>query len=199
MRPGERRPARRPRSRPARTSPETWSASRWIGARLRWASATSCTICDSIVSRPTFWRLDHERAALVHGAADDLGADLLRYRHRLAGDHRLVDGAAALETTPSTGTFSPGRTRRRSPTCTASSWTSSSRRRADAPRRLGREVEQRPDGAARALARPQLEHLPEQDEQDGDDGRRLEVDGDRAVMAAERRREDARREVATTL
>ena len=33
--------------------PETWSASRWIGARERCASATILTICDSKVSRPT--------------------------------------------------------------------------------------------------------------------------------------------------
>ena len=43
------------------------------------------------------------------------------------------------------------------------------------------------------LAGAQLQHLPEQ-HQHGDDRRRLEVDGDRAVMAAERRREDAGRE-----
>jgi hypothetical protein len=34
--------------------PETWSAMRWMGARLRWASATMCTIWDSMVSAPTF-------------------------------------------------------------------------------------------------------------------------------------------------
>ena len=34
--------------------PEIRSASRWIGARLRCACATMCTICASSVSRPTF-------------------------------------------------------------------------------------------------------------------------------------------------
>ena len=33
--------------------PATWSASRWIGARLRCASATICTIRARTVSRPT--------------------------------------------------------------------------------------------------------------------------------------------------
>ncbi len=33
--------------------PETWSASRWIGARERCAAATICTIRASTVSRPT--------------------------------------------------------------------------------------------------------------------------------------------------
>ena len=33
--------------------PVTWSASRWIGARLRCASATICTIFESMVSAPT--------------------------------------------------------------------------------------------------------------------------------------------------
>ena len=39
--------------RRARTRPATWSARRWIGARLRWASATSCTMRASSVSLPT--------------------------------------------------------------------------------------------------------------------------------------------------
>ena len=36
--------------------------------------------------------------------------------------------------------------------------------RADAPRGLGREIEQRADRAAGLFARPQLQHLSEQDE-----------------------------------
>ena len=34
--------------------PATWSASRWTGARLRWAAATICTMRASRVSAPTF-------------------------------------------------------------------------------------------------------------------------------------------------
>src|SRR5450759_1245884 len=34
--------------------PDTTSASFWIGARLRWDSATILTICDRTVSAPTF-------------------------------------------------------------------------------------------------------------------------------------------------
>src|SRR5690606_24293625 len=33
---------------------ETWSTRRWIGARLRWASATKPTIRDRSVAEPTF-------------------------------------------------------------------------------------------------------------------------------------------------
>ena len=145
------------------------------------------------MSRPTFWA-SITSAALVHGATDDLGADLLRDRHGLAGDHRLVDGAAALEhgavdrhllagadAEPVAdldsveldlllGSVGPG-----------------------TPRRLGREIEKRPDGAARALPRTQLEHLPEQDE-NRNHRRRFEVDRHRSAGASERRREDARRE-----
>ena len=61
--------------------PATSSAKRWIGARLRCASATSCTIRDSIVSLPTFSATIIERAALIDRAADDFGADLLGHRH----------------------------------------------------------------------------------------------------------------------
>ncbi len=45
----------------------------------------------------------------------------LLHRQRLAGQHRLVHRRAPSSTTPSTGTFSPGRTRSRSPTATAAS------------------------------------------------------------------------------
>ena len=106
--------------------PDTWSARRWIGARLRCASATSWTICDNMVSRPTFrasitsapdWfmvpPMADAPAALVTGIDSPV----------------TIDSSTALRpssTSPSTGTFSPGRTRRRSPTCTLSSGTSSS-------------------------------------------------------------------------
>src|SRR5690606_26857750 len=56
--------------------------------------------------------------------------------------------------------------------------------RINAARRLGREVEQGADGAAGALARPQLQHLPEQDE-DHDHCSRLEVDADSTISTAE--------------
>ena len=95
-----------------------------------------------------------------------------------------IDSSTALRpsiTSPSTGTFSPGRTRSRSPILTASSATSSSAPSgADAPRGLGREIEQRADRAAGLLARPQFEHLPEQ-HKGRDDRRRFEIDRDRAV------------------
>ena len=54
----------------------------------------------------------------------------------------------------------------------------------DAARGLRREIEQRADGAGGLLARAQLQHLAEQ-HQHGDDGGRLEIDRDRAVVAAE--------------
>ena len=53
------------------------------------------------------------------------------------------------------------------------------------------EVEQRLDGARRRLPGAQFEDLAEQDE-NGDDGGRLEVDRDRAAVAAEGRRENSR-------
>ena len=94
-----------------------------------------------------------------------------------------IDSSTALRpssTAPSTGTFSPGRTRRRSPTCTWSSSISSSvpsglMRRAV----FGRKIEQCADRAARGLAGAQFEHLAEQN-QHGNDGGGLEIDGDGA-------------------
>ena len=79
---------------------ETVSASRWIGARLRCASATICAICDSSVSAPTFSASHDEAAAAVQRAADHLVAGILFDRQGFAGHHRLVDGAAALQHDP---------------------------------------------------------------------------------------------------
>ncbi len=61
---------------------------------------------------------------------------------------------------------------------------------ADEPRRLRRQVEQGADGAAGLLARPDLQHLAEEDEDD-DDACGLVVDADLALGPAERVGEDA--------
>ena len=96
--------------------------------------------------------------------------------------------------TPSTGTFSPGRTRSRSPTASAVELDLLvGAVVADAARGLRRELEQRLDRARRRLAGAQFQHLAEQHEH-GDDGGGLEIDRDRAAMAAEGRREDSGRD-----
>jgi hypothetical protein len=59
----------------------------------------------------------------------------------------------------------------------------------EAARRLWGQVQQRPDGAAGLLARPKLQHLPEQ-HQHGDHGGRLVVDRDQALGVPKTRRED---------
>ncbi len=192
--PRPRRPAAATTITAGTNQPETWSARRWIGARLRCASATSCTICDSMVSRPTFCASITSAPVWFMVPPMTLAPTSLVDRHRLAGDHRLVDGAAALDDRAVDRHLLAG---------THAQAVADLHGveldlllgavRPDAPRRLGREVEQRADGAARALAGAQLEHLPEQHEH-GDDGGRLEVDRDRAVVAAEGGREDARRE-----
>ena len=71
--------------------------------------------------------------------------------------------------------------------------------RQDAVRDLRREIEQRADRAGGALARLQLQHLAEQ-HQHGDDGGRLEIDRDRAVVTVELMRQaDAAPTVANAL
>jgi hypothetical protein len=65
---------------------------------------------------PDLLGLDHPAAGLVHGPTDRLGLDLFGNRH---GFPAAMDSSTALRpstTTPSTGTFSPGRTPKRSPT-----------------------------------------------------------------------------------
>ena len=91
---------------------------RWIGARLRCASATSCTICASMVSRPTL------RASITSAPDWFIVPPITSAPTSLVtgiDSPVTIDSSTALRpsvTTPSTGTFSPGRTRSRSPTCT---------------------------------------------------------------------------------
>ncbi len=106
--------------------PATTSAMRCIGALERWADATICTIWASMVAEPTF----SERITsvpLVFSVAP-ISASPARLLTGI-GSPVSMDSSTALPpsvTTPSTGIFSPGRTRSRSPTCTCASGTSSS-------------------------------------------------------------------------
>ncbi len=106
--------------------PETRSASRWIGAWLRCACATMATIRASIVYLPTLSaRITKVPATLIVPPITLSPADL-----RTGIDSPVtIDSSTVLRpsmTSPSTGTFSPGLTRSRSPTTTAASGTSSS-------------------------------------------------------------------------
>ena len=105
---------------------ETRSTSRWIGARERCAAATICTICDSRVSSPTcvacmtnepvpFTVPPVTRSSLVFSTG--------------TGSPVTIDSSTEerpSSTVPSTGIFSPGRTRSRSPAPTSARSTSSS-------------------------------------------------------------------------
>ena len=179
--------------------PATRSARRWIGARLRCASATICTICASIVSLPTcsarmtklpLWLtvppMTRAPASLSTGIDSPVIIDL---------------SIALLPSTisPSTGTLSPGRTRRRSPTATCSSGDVLVRPvGADASGGLRRKVEQRADRPAGPVTGAQFEHLAEQD-QHGDDGRGLEIDRDAPPMSRKAGGKTPGASIATTL
>jgi len=96
--------------------PATWSAMRCIGARERCAIATNCTICASTVAEPTC----SERmtsAPLVFLVAP-MSLSPTRFVTGSGSPVNMDSSSARLPsvTTPSSGTFSPGRTRRRSPT-----------------------------------------------------------------------------------
>ncbi len=163
--------------------PATWSASRWIGAATRWAAATIWTIWASRVSRPTLsaritkppvWLrvppMTFAPAALVTGMDSPVTMDS-------SSDERPSSSM------PSTGTFSPGRTRRRSPTRDGVERDLLVAAVGAHPARgLRREVEQGADRARGLVAGAQLQHLPEQ-HQHRDHGGRFEVDGDGAAHA----------------
>jgi hypothetical protein len=95
--------------------PATRSTRFWIGARLRLASATIRTICASRVSLPT------RRASITSDPVPLTVAPITLSPAAFStgiGSPEIMDSSTALcpsSTAPSTGTFSPGRTRRRSP------------------------------------------------------------------------------------
>ena len=136
-------------------------------------------------------RAQDERARSVHGSADDAIAGALLHRNRLAGNHRLVDSASALDNdavhrhllarTHAQAVSGLDRVERHVLLSAAA---------LDAARRLRREIEERADRRRGAPARAQLEHLPEQDQRDDDDSG-LEVDGNRVRRAAKRDGEHA--------
>ena len=154
-----------------------------MGARLRCASETIRTIWARSVSAPT------RSARITKPPVPFTVPPVTRLSGAFAtgiGSPVTIDSSTALRpssTTPSTGTRSPGRTRRRFPGRT-------SRERhvllaavlAQAARGLGREPQQRADGARRGAARAQLEHLAEEDERDDHRGG-LEVHRRRAAVA----------------
>ncbi len=98
--------------------PATTSARRCIGARERCACATIATICESIVSAPMRSACITSAPLVLIVAPTTLSPARLRTG---IGSPVSIDSSIELSpsmTTPSTGTFSPGRMRSRSPTCT---------------------------------------------------------------------------------
>lgn len=104
---------------------ETRSTVRWMGARERWASATMFDAGKHGVAADRVGA-HQQGAGLVEGAADGVVADVLGDGHGLAGDEDSSTADLPSSTSPSTGTFSPGRTRSMSPISTWSRVTSSS-------------------------------------------------------------------------
>ena len=101
------------------------SASRWIGALEPWARRTSSTIWASAVSLPT--RVARMTKLPVVLRVAPITSSPGRFVTGIASPVS-IDSSSALRPrrTPSTGTFSPGRTRRRSPGRTWSIGTSTS-------------------------------------------------------------------------
>ncbi len=89
-----------------------------MGARLRWALATICTIWDSMVSRPTLSARMIKLPCWLILPPITWSPDFLL----TAKGSPVTMDSSTLElpssTSPSNGTLSPGRTRKRSPTLT---------------------------------------------------------------------------------
>ena len=147
----------RRRSRPARTRPRRGRPAAGSGARLRCASDTMRTIWASSVADPT------RRASITRlpvplsvPPVTARARTLLRRARTRRSPSTRRPRSRPRATTPSTGTFSPGRTRSRSPGATAASGDVAARRRPPrcGARGLRREVEQRTDRASRATRGP---------------------------------------------
>ena len=137
----------------------------------------------SIVSRAHPLGPHDQAARAVDRAADQLLAGAFLDRDRLAGDHRLVDGARPLDHHAVDGNLLAGT----DPQPIAGN--DQIQRDilfasilADPARRLGGQPEQGANRTAGLAAGSQLEHLAQQDQRDDHRGR-LEIDGDLAVMA----------------
>ena len=162
-----------------------------MGARVLWASPTMRTICASSVSAPT--RSARITTVPVPLIVPPVTRAPVSFSTGM-GSPVTIDSSTELRpstTTPSTGIFSPGRTRSRSPTVTLVNGDVLFAPVADPARLLRRKTEQLANRAARLPSGTKLEHLPEQHERDDDD-RRIEVRLDNA-MNAEAFREDSRR------
>ena len=142
---------------------DTWSASRWIGARLRCACATMRTICASMVSRPIFWARMRKLPDWFIVPPDDAGAGFLGGRHRFTGNHRLIERAAPLEDLPVDGY---GFTRTHAQQVANDHGLQGhillAAIGAPAPRTLRRQVQQCLDCAAGLLSGFEFEHLPQE-------------------------------------
>ena len=129
---------------------------------------------------------------MIQRTADDLGADVLRYRHRFAGHHGFVHGAAAFQQPAVDRHFFPR------PHAQAVAHLDHVERdffvraaSGHTPSGLWCQTEQGTNRAAGFFARPQLQNLTEENKH-GDDRCRLEIDRDLAVFAAQFGGEDAR-------
>ena len=163
-----------------------------MGARLRCASATMCTMRDSMVSAPIFSRGDHQRARAVDRAADHIVPGRLFNRHRLAGHHRFIDGARSLCHGPiNRHGFTGSHPQSIAHLDLVKGHFFVRAIGAKAARCLRRQLEERPNGTAGLLPRTQLKHLAEQDE-NRHHRRSFIVDRDEAAMLPKARREKAR-------
>ena len=164
-----------------------------MGARLRCASLTIRTICARSVSLPT-------RSARIMKLPVPLTVPpvtLLPFVFSTGiGSPVTIDSSTDVLpsiTTPSTGTFSPGRTRNRSPGFTRSNGTSSSDPSSRIKTsRLRRKSQQSFDRSAGLASRAEFQHLAQQ-HQGGDNCSGVEINAHFATVTAERMRENIRK------
>jgi hypothetical protein len=150
------------------------------------------TIWASRVSAPTLVGAEGEGAGPVQGAADHLRARALRHRGGLAGDHRFVDEARAVEHGAVDGDSVAGADDEDVAGDDLGERHLDGVAVAHDPRRLGLEADEAADRLAGAAPRAGLEQAADEDQR-GDHRGGLEADVDRAGRQQPRREGGDRR------
>ena len=154
-----------------------------MGARLRWASATMFTICPSKVSLADALGAHDETAGAVDRAARHFVADGLFHRKRFAGDHGFFHAGVTFDHRAIDGHLLAGNHAQLVTDFHLVERDFTIAARCDQSRGRRREIEQGFDGAARAAAGAEFEHLAEE-HQHRDHRGGFKIDGDLARRVA---------------
>jgi len=140
---------------------------------------------------PDMLRLDDQRSGLIDRSADNVIADTLLDRQRLARQHRLIHARSTAHDEPIDRDLFPGTDSKPIPDRHGFEWDFRLlTARPDTMSRLGRQPHELPDSLTRAPSRGELEPFAQEHECD-DHGGHLEIHANHSVLIPHCRREQA--------